>query len=204
MGSRHVPAPAPLGNLRRLVHGAYSPRTVEPVAAAIAEQVLAAAPYLRDPKYAGVVESYAATQARLRLLHRWLGDKGMVTRKGRPYAAAEYLLRMERLALEQARELGLTPRAAAALGRDLTGTEVDLARLWSMGQDAGTPLQGATPASKPDGAEQPDTVPEADGNDGAAPAGNGGGCESLSPPPHIAPHGPRACGDDRSERGDPS
>jgi hypothetical protein len=148
-------SPAVPGNILRLQHGAQSPRTVEPVAAAIAEQVLEVAPYLRNPIYAAMVESFATTQAQLRLLHAWLAQRGLVNRRGRPWGAADLLVRLERLSLEQARELGLTPRARAALGRDLAGTGVDLARQWAMQQpDPADP----TPVAGPDAPSEGDTA----------------------------------------------
>lgn len=141
-----------------LVHGAKSPRVVEPVAREIAEQVKQAAPYLQDAKYAAMVESFATTQAQLRLLHAWLAQRGLVNRKGRPWGAADLLVRLERLALEQARELGLTPRSRASLGRDLAGTGVDLARQWAMQQ---TDPQARTPTAAEPAPVRGDTVPEA-------------------------------------------
>ena len=62
-----------------------------------------------------------------------------MNRRGRTYGTTDLLLQYERVVLNYAKELGLTPRSAADLGHALAGTQVDLARLWSMGGKAPTP-----------------------------------------------------------------
>jgi hypothetical protein len=151
-----------------LVTGASSSRVTEPVAAAMAERILAGAPWLREPHYAGAVEALAVTEARLRLIDAYVADKGLWNRRGRPWAVVEYGWRLERLADNLRGSLGLTPAARARLGRNVAATEVDLAKVWSA-----LPADPAAAAADPAAAVPADAepVPEVPPTDPLRPSG---------------------------------
>jgi len=133
------------GNLAGLRHGAYTPRRYGPVAERIVGELLDGADYLRADKYRPAVEALGVTEARLRLLDEWLAEHGVLDAKGKPHPAVDLALKMERLAIEQRSQLGLTPSSAARLGRNIAGASVDLARL--MADDAAAEEREAEEAS---------------------------------------------------------
>jgi len=157
-GSRKVSPVGEPGNVLAMVHGATSERVVAPVARKIVEEVLAVAPYLHDPAYRNLLDVYAATLARHRLLEAHVAKRGMVNRRGRTYGTTDLLMRHERSVLELARELGLTPRARAALGRDVAAGAVDAARVWS-GLEPAPSARRRVPTATPDAPHVGDTVP---------------------------------------------
>lgn len=161
----YTPARTPRRPASELVTTGADSRAVEPVAVAAMARILAGAPYLREPQYAGAVEALAVTEARLRMVDAFIADKGLYNRKGRPWAAVEYGWRLERLADGLRSSLGLTPASRARLGRQVAAAEYDAARVWS-GMAGGSPATQPEPAgavtvtAEPVG-EQGDTVPEA-------------------------------------------
>jgi hypothetical protein len=140
-----------------MVHGARS-RAVGPVAEQAEQRILAGAPYLREPQYAGAVEALAVTEARLRMVDAFIAEKGLYNRKGRPWAAVEYGWRLERLADGLRSSLGLTPASRARLGRQVAAAEVDYARLWAGEQ--GQPAQPEPQAHVPTVVERVPEAPE--------------------------------------------
>lgn len=132
------------GHEINLRHGAYTPRKYGPVAEQIVTELLAGADYLRADKYRPAVEALGVTEARLRLLDEWLAKHGILDAKGKPQPAVDLALKMERLAIEQRSQLGLTPSSAAKLGRNIAGASVDLARL--MADDAAAEAEEASDA----------------------------------------------------------
>jgi Phage terminase, small subunit len=82
-----------------------------------------------------VVHLLARCLVRLERVERWLADYGALDeRTGAPKPATELEGRLRREALDYARELGLTPKARAALGVDLQRA-FDLARHWAEEAD---------------------------------------------------------------------
>lgn len=111
------------GHTLTLQHGAYSPRLVGPLAAEIGEELeaIVAGTPAAAPMFLGARSALALKLARLRLVTRWLEDRGgmPIDGEGQPLSAAR--LEMELLAsIEKSlNQLGLTPTAAARLGVDL-------------------------------------------------------------------------------------
>lgn len=137
--SEHVPKPArkyswpPFepGHTLSLRHGAYSPRKVDPLAEELAEKAREAALYLSDPGYSAAVWAWARAEARVQLLTEWVDEHGLLDAEGRPRAAADLLIRCERLAAEGRARLGLDPLSRARLGRDVTAARLDLAQVFA-------------------------------------------------------------------------
>lgn len=161
-GERNLPAsgipargyswePFAAGHTLTLRHGAFSPRTIDPLAAELIEGTIAEGGYLAEPDYRPAVEAWARAEARCILIDAWLQERGLLDAKGRPHPAAEYALRLERLAAEHRSRLGLDPRSRAALGKDVSSTGVDLARLMAAsaerdgGDEAGDEQREETP-----------------------------------------------------------
>jgi hypothetical protein len=92
------------------------------------------ASYLSAPDYGPAVLAWARAEARCIQLARYLREHGQLDRSGRPRPASEYGIRLERIAHELRSRLGLDPRSRAALGRDVTGAQVDLAHLWAVSE----------------------------------------------------------------------
>jgi len=103
-----------------LRHGAYSPRKVEPLAAALVESAQGQVSYLGDPAYATALWAWARVEARVQLVDEYLTDRGLFDTKGRPLPAVDTLRSFERLAAELRSRLGLDPRSRAKLERDLS------------------------------------------------------------------------------------
>lgn len=130
-------APFEPGNQAALRHGAWSPRLVDPVAAEIVERMRADATepgspvaYLADPTYAASVAAWARVEARIQLLTEYLsGAGGDLDAEGAVRPAADLLTRLEGQAEKARARLGLDPLSRARLGRDVTASQMDLARL---------------------------------------------------------------------------
>lgn len=151
MGTDWTPAfsgqrpPFAVGNEQSLAHGAYSPRTVGPLAERIEAEARASESWpqwLRDPSYGAAVASWAWAEATCRLLREFLADLDVGTmlsetatedtteeRKGdrmtrrtvaqRKLSALEASRRWESIAAGRRRELGLDPLSRAKLGKDV-------------------------------------------------------------------------------------
>lgn len=126
---------AEAGNVLNLVHGALSPRAVEPVAAGLIEQTLESTPYLADVSYRPALESWAQAEAKCRLLDQYIASVGVVDGEGKPRAALDALRLWETRASQERARLGLDPLSRAKLGKDVAATKFDLARLWAEMDD---------------------------------------------------------------------
>lgn len=143
------------GHTLSMRHGAYSPRRVDPVAAELVEYAVEVAPYLADPGYALALHAWADAEARAQLLRAYVDEHGLLDEKGRPRPCVGDLHRFERRAAEARTRLGLDPLSRAKLGKDVTGAQVDLARLMAQaahmveasGDPVGPPPAGPQPGS---------------------------------------------------------
>ena len=129
---RYSWAPFAPGNAVSTHHGAFSERRVAPLAQRLVEQVVADNGYLQDPSYASALHSWGRTEARIELVSAWLIEKGDLDPQGKVRPAADLLNRLEARAENLRSALGLTPLARARLGRDISGSQFDLARAWQI------------------------------------------------------------------------
>lgn len=110
-------APFEAGNTIRLVHGAYSPRTIAPLADELAAGLLAERPDLRA--FALAVAAWARAETIAAMLHLFLDERGVTDDDGEPRERILRELRAhERLAGEHRARLGLDPRSSVALARE--------------------------------------------------------------------------------------
>jgi len=125
--------PFPMGNELSLQYGAYSPRTIEPVAAGIVEQLLAddQVAYLRAPAYRVSVWRYATAQAREDLLHAFMVAHGDDCQGCKRCVGLEDRWRiLSTTAGRTAQRLGLDPLSRARLGKDVAqGRAADAAAI---------------------------------------------------------------------------
>jgi hypothetical protein len=128
----------PEGNEHALVHGAHSERAIAPIAERFEAELLKAAPWTADAAFAPARAALARCEARIQLVGRWLdGHVGSTGNWGSNAASklrpqTSLLLQLEAQAERLRTQLGLTPLAKGRLGRDVAGTQVDLARLMSQ------------------------------------------------------------------------
>lgn len=123
-------------------HGAYSPRKVEPLAREFVELLLTddtVPAYAKAPAYRAELWALGRAEGQVQLLSEWLTIKGEETGDGigdlgdeRVKAAYLLLHRAEGRATSARTRLGLTPIAAARLGRDKTAAAVDMAQLMRL------------------------------------------------------------------------
>lgn len=115
------------GNAAAVVHGAYSPRKVNPLAAELVERVLAdpATVHLQAPAWRAALWAWARAEAQVQLLSEYLDKAGEESGDGvgdldsdRVRSAYLLLHRAEARATTQRSRLGLDPLSAARLGRD--------------------------------------------------------------------------------------
>lgn len=132
---RHPPF-AEGNTMATVVHGAYSPRRVDPLAADIREQTLAAPElaYLRSPRWSAAVWAWVRTEARIQLVTEFLTElagEGQLGDLEDPRVAAAYRLldRLEASGVQQRGRLGLDPLSASKIGRDQAAASVDIAQL---------------------------------------------------------------------------
>ncbi|GAB2747665.1 hypothetical protein [Nocardioides pakistanensis] len=129
------------GHTLSLKHGAYSERLVEPRAREIAQGMADAGElpdYLAQPRYRGAVMDLARALAQRERLVTWLTEHATegtpleLAENGEVRGAAVLLERVER-AIERHRDrLGLSPLAAARLGKDVAASRVSLAQVWAQ------------------------------------------------------------------------
>jgi hypothetical protein len=125
------------GNTVGMRHGAWSPRKVEPLAAEIVERMLVNAnedgspvAYLADPSYLLTIWALGRTEARIQVVSEWLLDRGSeLDVDGDAVGAANLLNKLEARAESLRSKLGLDPLSRARLGRDVSATRVDMAKL---------------------------------------------------------------------------
>lgn len=131
------------GHTLSLRHGAYSPRTIDPVAAEILASLLQdeTTEYLQAPKYRLALLALSRAEAQIQLLTEYLEKRGEAAGDGVGDLADDsirsaYLLlhRAESRADRSRARLGLDPLSAARLGQRIVGAAADMARLLS-GQD---------------------------------------------------------------------
>lgn len=150
------------GNQLARRHGAYSARTVEPLAVEI-EQTARTSPawptYLTDPSYEPAIRAWATAEAVCELLRRHLAgqdfsealadhheeestethSKGRSTRRTtgrRTRSALDLLTRWETTAANHRGRLGLDPLSRARLGRDVTSARADLVQMLTAQREA--------------------------------------------------------------------
>lgn len=131
----------PGNELATTVHGAYSPRKVDPLAQELVDQVISspATQYLQAPQWRPALWAWAKAEAQVQLLDEYLAEKGEASGDGVGDLADErvraaYLLRHRASNLAQSgrTRLGLDPLSAARLGRDKTAAALDAAQLMAQ------------------------------------------------------------------------
>jgi hypothetical protein len=75
-------------------------------------------PWLAAPEHDAAVGAWARAEARALAVAEWLAVYGQLDEDGNPRPAADYALRLERLAAEQRSRLGLDPAGRARLERE--------------------------------------------------------------------------------------
>jgi hypothetical protein len=150
------------GHTLSIRHGAYSTRRINPIAEALAEDLLALAAidgspvqYLASQAWLATVHAWADAEARAQLIREYLDEVGMWDAKGEPRKVMPDLHKFERRAADLRGRLGLDPLSRARLGRDVTSAEVDLAMLWAALQPEadGTPGDPPPPGPLPPGGD---------------------------------------------------
>ncbi len=123
-------------NRAGLLHGAHSPREVDPVAAELVAGLLDDLPHLAW--YPETVSAWARAEARCILVARWQAEQGLLDDEGN-VRGGKYVAQFERLASDLRGRLGLDPRSEAELLRDQTTAArqvVDLDALRARGRAA--------------------------------------------------------------------
>lgn len=132
------------GNLKGLRHGAHSDRLVRPRALEIARGFLedgALPAYLSEPRYRPAVLAYCMDLARIERVEAWLEAQAVdsvppeLTENGEVRPATRLLMDLERKADKHRQALGLTPLAAARLGKDVAAQQVSLSQVWAQMDD---------------------------------------------------------------------
>lgn len=131
------------GHELSMKHGADSPRRVDPVAQALAVELLAdeALAYLRAPRFAAAVQAWAKSEAKVALISEWVDQMPIemaANSKAGSTSPLELLRRWETNAQGHRSRLGLDPVSAAKLGKDVSqGRQADAAtELTRMRRDA--------------------------------------------------------------------
>jgi hypothetical protein len=133
-------------------HGARSPRHVDPLSAALVEQLMSeqsTPAYLRDdPSYTPAIWAWARAEAKVMLLDAWLSEKPIEEQLKPPrngtQAPLEVLRKWEMTAANHRARLGLDPTARARLQRDLvTSTAIAHGSLSTLGRLGGELVQQA-------------------------------------------------------------
>lgn len=135
------------GNAVAVKHGAYSDRFLEPRADAVMARLEAESPEWVRSVDAHAVRSWAFIEARCELLREYVQGLPLTQPDGKPWPAADDLLRWEKRAAEARSRLGLDPTSRARLQRD-TGAAVaaaaGVAALAERGREALGRGSGAT------------------------------------------------------------
>jgi hypothetical protein len=114
------------GNVAAIRHGAFSERRIAPLADRARAGLLDAAPWLDSPAFSPAVDAWARVEARAALVGAYVDENGPLDDEGRPRAATELLVRLERLALALRQAVGLDPASRARIERDLAAGVRDL------------------------------------------------------------------------------
>jgi phage terminase small subunit len=145
---RNAPA-APRGNRRTVTHGAYAALPAERVdgkVRQVADALAQDAPVRADDGGLPAADAVAVRQlaealCRLDDIAEYLGRRGWEDDSGKPRPVLDYEGRLRSHVLDLLRELGMTPRARAALGLDLVraasaGDQLDAHLAQRYGADA--------------------------------------------------------------------
>jgi hypothetical protein len=103
------------GHTLSLRHGAWSKRSVAPLAERIAADLASAAPWTRSPAFASTIASWSWAEAQATLLRAWLDAHGHLDDEGVPRPATLMLDRVESRAAKLRSELGLSPISLGSL-----------------------------------------------------------------------------------------
>lgn len=131
------------GEMRAWKHGAFSDRTIEPVAAVILDSILSSddVAFLRAPHFAGALRRHVRAAARVELIEAWVDsmsiEEAARSDKGQT-SPLELLRKWQTTADNSAGKLGLDATSWARIRKDYAiGTRMDLASLLSQGNDGG-------------------------------------------------------------------
>ena len=127
------------GNLLARKHGAFSRRTVDPVAEEVIAEAVEVAPYLDRPEFRPALEAWARSEAACRLVDEWIQANGLFDEDGKETMSIGSLISLERLAKDQRAALGLDPASRTRIEKDLAivrGSRGDLEALAARGRAA--------------------------------------------------------------------
>jgi len=140
------------GNTLAMSHGGYSQRMVVGEAKAVMAALLPDLPdYLLQPRYRPALDAYATCLARISRVAVWLERLGTedqpaeLTNEGGVRAATTLLMQLEREADRHRSALGLTPLAAARLGKDVAAAQ---RTIWDAWGEPDGPLSGSAAAGE--------------------------------------------------------
>jgi len=124
------------GNDLAVKHGARSPRIVSERA----EELLAGLAHERPDllAYPLAVEAWSRAESRVQIVEDYVAQHGLLDPAGKPHGVLRYVAAWERLAKELRDDLGLSPRAEAALARERANaraTSLDLGELRARGRE---------------------------------------------------------------------
>ena len=139
------------GNAHALVHGARSPRVIDPLAAEVVAEAVEDAPYLAEPKFRASVMAWAREEARCLVLADYLDVNGLHDEEGHLRPAEQAMHRAETRAANLRSRLGLDPLSRARLGKDVAQT-VSLTQLWQQMDDQDAQEAAQASISGPDAA----------------------------------------------------
>lgn len=123
---RNAPAYGP-ENTAAQTHGAYSPRTVEALAADLAQSIVDAVPYTGLDRFALALRAYSHAEARAELIRRHLDHHGILNNRNTPRTSLLVMLASaERSAYRGRQELGLSPESAARIASMIRTGGVEL------------------------------------------------------------------------------
>lgn len=125
------------GNKAALAHGAWSPRSIRPVAERLAAELVEVAPWVARPAFGAAVHAWAWSEAQCVLLREYAHEVGLLDEDGAPRAFLDALHRSEQRSASRRAELGLTPAAWARLLRSMSesgGDEDALEQLKAEGR----------------------------------------------------------------------
>ena len=122
-----------VGNRGPLLHGAYSLRRVEPLAAALVKEMLAEPDldYLHAPKFRGALWDWARAEARSRLVNEWAAGLSMEEATAEPDGRTAPLELARQLTVRAANmgdRIGLSPAAAANMADEIRQARETLRR----------------------------------------------------------------------------
>lgn len=121
------------GHELSMKHGAGSPRKRDPIAQALATELLLdeSVAYLKAPRFAAAVQAWAVAEAKCALISNWVDsmpiEVAAESKQGQT-SALELLRKWETTAQTHRTRLGLDPVSAAKLGKDVSqGRQADAA-----------------------------------------------------------------------------